>query len=277
MTVPTGTGLLKLSLKLKEDGIIRSSTGFRTAAILFGGEHGLQAGDYYLPRPENAFVIAWRIVSGSRGLAQVRITIPEGYTASEIADLFDGRFPRFNHEEFLTYAKEGYMFPDTYFIEISATASSTIDMLKNNYEKKVSLLRDDISVSGHTEREIITLASILESEAKNKEDKEIIAGILLKRIKLGMALQVDASLTYITGKTSAELTVSDLASNSPFNTYKHPGLPPTPISNPGLESIEAAIYPKDSPYLYFLTGHDGKMYYARTFDEHKQNRQKYLK
>jgi UPF0755 protein len=240
------------------------------------GERGMQAGDYYLSKPENAFRIAWRIVHGKRDIVTLRVTIPEGFTNKEISDLFDSRFPRFDHESFLANAHEGYLFPDTYFMEVSSTASSTLSLLKNNYEDKVEPLREEIKASNHSEGEIITMASILESEARTKEDREIISGILWKRIKLKMPLQVDASLGYLTGKTSEELTDSDLKIDSPYNTYINKGLPPGPISNPGLESIVAALNPVDSKYLYFLTGNDGVMHYAKTFDEHKKNKAKYL-
>lgn len=274
--IRTGIGLDKVSEDLKERGVVRSVIGFRTAAIMLGGERGMQAGDYYFRKPENAFRIAWRVVHAERDIKTERITIPEGFDSKEIAELFDERFPKFDHEEFLRNAREGYLFPDTYFVEISATASSTLALLENNFNKKIETIRNEIEGSGKTLNQIITMASILESEARTKEDREIVAGILYKRIKLGMPLQVDASLQYITGRGSAELTQSDLKLESPYNTYIHLGLPPTPISNPGLESILAAIHPKTSQYLYFLTDTQGIMHYAKTFDEHKRNKEKYL-
>lgn len=277
ITVPSGSGLLKLSSKLKEEGVIRSSSVFRTFAILLEGERGMQAGDYYLSHPENAFRMAWRIFHGKRDIVTMRITIPEGYTVQDISDVFDSRFPRFDHEAFLKEAREGYLFPDTYFIEVSATASSTLSLLQDNFNQKVEPLNQEIQDSKHTESEIITMASILESEAQTQEDREIVSGILWKRIKLGMPLQVDASLGYLTGKTSHELTQEDLNIDSPYNTYEYKGLPPGPISNPGLESILAAIHPKESPYLYFLTDDDGLMHYAKNFDDHKKNKAKYIK
>jgi len=276
ISVPQGSGLLKLSAKLKNEGIIRSEIGFRTIAILFGGERVLQAGDYYLPHPENVIRMAYRIVHGEKDLASIRITIPEGYTAREISDLFDSRFLKFDHAKFLSIAPEGYLFPDTYFMEMSSTASSTISILQNNFQKKIAPYQSDIASSTHSLKDIIAMASILESEGSNKTDREIISGILWRRISIHMPLQVDASLNYINGKTSSELTVDDLNTDSPYNTYIYAGLPPGPISNPGLESILAALHPTDSKYLYFLTDKDGIMHYARTFDEHKKNKALYL-
>lgn len=134
----------------------------------------------------------------------------------------------------------------------------------------------EVEKSGRSLEDIIVMASILEGEAKTREDMEIVSGILWKRIEIGMPLQVDTSFVYILGKATEDLTLSDLEVKSPYNTYLYKGLPPGPISNPGLDSIRAAVNPTTTPYLYFLTGNDGKMYYARTFDEHVKNKQKYL-
>jgi len=255
ITIENGSGLLELSHKLKVEHVIKSENVFRTFAILLGGERGMQAGDYYFESGQNVYRVASRIVRGEHDIATVRITIPEGFTNAEISALFDPRFQKFDHAYFLNNAPQGYLFPDTYFIEVGATASSTIILLKNNFERKVAPLEAEIKSSGHSLKEIILMASILESEAKTELDREIVSGILWKRIKLGMALQVDSSP----------------------ETYSHRGFPNTPISNPGIESIKAAIHPKSSTFLYFLTGSDGLMHYAKTLNDHNKNINKYLR
>lgn len=272
-----GAGLFEVARSLERDGVIRNAAWFRSIAVLFGGDRDLQSGDYYMPYPQSVYRIIERVLRGDHQIDRVRITIPEGYTVKKIANLFDERFPLFDKKEFIKLAPEGYMFPDTYFIGVNATATSTIAILRNNFNKRLFPLTGDIEASGKTLDEIIIMASIIESEANTKEDREIVSGILWKRLAQNMPLQVDASLTYLNGKTSAELTQSDLQFDSPYNTYIRPGLPPAPISNPGLESIRAALHPTTTPYLYFLTGDDGKMYYARTFDEHKANIQKHIR
>jgi UPF0755 protein len=277
VSVESGSGLLQLSRSLEEEGVIRSSFWFRIAAIFFKGERGLQAGDYALNVPENVFRIARRVISGDYQIKRVKLTIPEGFTVKKISSLFNEEFSSFDKRVFENSALEGYLFPDTYFIHVNATATSTIRLLRDNFIRKIFYLMPDIEESGHTLDEIIIMASILESEAKTLEDRKIVSGILWKRLEIGMPLQVDASFVYINGKTTADLTLEDLKINSPYNTYLYKGLPPTPISNPGLESITAAIYPTDTKYLYFLTGTDGKMYYAATHDEHVKNKQKFLK
>jgi len=120
------------------------------------------------------------------------------------------------------------------------------------------------------------MASIIEKESLNGDERQIVSGILWKRISLGMPLQVDATFLYINGKASAELTKDDLNIDSPYNTYRNKGLPPGPINNPGLDAIVAALYPKDSPYLYYLHDKKGKVHYAKTFNEHVANKRKYL-
>lgn len=278
ITVKEGSGLIELAKKLEKDGVIRSTFWFRVAAIALKGERVMRAGDYYLPEPENALTLAWRIVRGEHELETVKITIPEGFDVKKISSLFsEKKFIFFDNIEFEQMAPEGYMFPDTYFIQVNATATSTIKFMRDNFIRKTFPIMPDVEKSGRSLEEIITMASILEGEANTPEDREIVSGILWKRLKIGMPLQVDASFSYVNGKTTEELTLEDLAIKSPYNTYINQGLPPTPISNPGLESIYAAIHPTTTPYLYFLTGDDGKMYYAKTHDEHVKNKAKYLR
>jgi UPF0755 protein len=157
------------------------------------------------------------------------------------------------------------------------TPDTVLNTLKKTFDQKIESLSDDILVSKHSLKEIIIMASLIEKEANGEEDRNIVSGILWKRIDKGIPLQVDAPFLYILGKESSELTRSDLAINSPFNTYKYKGLPPSPIGNPGLASIKAAISPKESPYLYYLHDKEGIIHYAKTFTEHQNNIKKYLK
>ncbi len=253
-TVEEGMGLDELGQELYSKHIIRSPIWFRIFGISVGGERGMKSGDYFLPEAENAFSIAWRIAHAEHKIEVVKITIPEGFTNQEISELFNQKFLKFNHQEFLSLAPQGFLFPDTYFIEVGATASSTIKLLKNNFILKTEKLTKEIKASGHSLEEIITVASIIESEVRTNKDRVIVSGILWKRLKIGMPLQVDSSP----------------------ETYERKGLPEEPISNPGIESIVASIHPVSSPYLYFLTDKKGVVYYGKTFDEHQTNRALYL-
>ncbi len=197
----------------------------------------------------------------------LKITITEGCDINDIADKFR-HFKNFNRENFLkiTKNKEGYLFPDTYFFSGQENEVKVAQMMEENFQKKVKEIKPADLI----------IASILEREARILEDKKIIAGILWKRLKTGMPLQVDATLNYLNGKTSEDMTVEDLNVDSPYNTYLYTGLPPSPICNPGLDSISAALNPQDSPYWYYLSDKQGIIHFAETFDEHKINKAKYL-
>ncbi len=174
---------------------------------------------------------------------------------------------------------EGFLFPDTYYISYNVSSNEIIKKMLDNFDKKLtSDLRAEIKKQGKSVKEIVTLASIVEKEVYKEEDKKIVAGIFLKRVVLGMPLDADSTINYITGKNSPMPTSGDLAAESLYNTYLNKGLPPGPISNPSLSSIKAAIYPEDSPYLYYLNRQDTKeTIFSKTFEEHLENKNKYLK
>lgn len=236
----------------------------------------MKAGEYYMSQAQSTFVIAWRVFHGDYDVETVRLTIPEGFTVEKIAKLFDEKFPLFVKADFLANASEGFLFPDTYFVPITSTASSIIKLLRDNFDRRIAPFMPDIEASGHSLKEIVIMASIVENEAKTLEDREVVAGILWRRLELGAPLQVDASFAYVNGKTTQDLTLDDLKIDSPFNTYLYRGLPPQPISNPGLESIDATLHPTKTAYFYFLTGDDGKMHYSKDFDEHVDKKLKYI-
>ncbi len=173
---------------------------------------------------------------------------------------------------------EGELFPDTYILPPNATAKLIVTSLLKNFRNKFDPLARKYSsfLQQHSAREVVIIASLLEREAKSLEDKRIVAGILYERLKIGMRLDVDATVSYLKGDWRSPLTYNDLAINSPYNTRKNRGLPAGPICNPGTESLEAAMSPTSLGYLYYLTGNNGSMYYARTLEEHNLNKAKYL-
>ena len=152
-----------------------------------------------------------------------------------------------------------------------------IPVLKSNFDKRIATIKNEITNYKKPLADIIKLASIVEEEARTTESRKVVAGILWKRLALNMPLQVDSSFKYINGKGTAELTLADLKIDSPYNSYLYKGLPPTPIANPGLDSILATVTPTKTDYLYFLTDKEGDMHYARTYAEHLQNKELYLK
>lgn len=279
ITIEKGSSLGEVSLVLKKEHMIRSRVGFEFCALSISGEKGIQAGDYVFKEPTSLCMVALRLARGVTGLPAVRLTIPEGVTNKDIAEIAHKGLAHFNTESFLTTTKdkEGFLFPETYFLLPTATETDVVAVMEAEFQKNVAPLQGDIKNSGHTLREVVIMASIVEKEARTETDQKIISGILWKRIAMKMALQVDAPFLYALGKTSAELTQSDLKTDSPYNTYTRRGLPVGPIGNPGLSAIRATIYPTTSPYLYYLSDKDGVMHYAKTFEEHKANKAKYLR
>lgn len=238
----------------------------------------MTAGDYLLAHKESPLTLAWRIIRGEFGMSPVKVTIFEGLNITEIGELLSKNLMTFDLEAFKEAAKnkEGYLFPDTYFFPPTAKPDEVIDRMEANFNEKIKSLEPDIEKSGKSLKEVIVMASILEGEARGLEAQKIVSGILWKRIAIGMPLQVDATFKYINGKDSFTLSYADLKEDSPYNTYTNKGLPPGPINNPGFDAIRAAVNPTKTDYLYFLTGNDGQMYYAKTFEQHKLNKSKYL-
>jgi UPF0755 protein len=279
VSITPGETLNDVTRELRNDGIIRSSVTFQSIAILFGGERRIIAGDYLLSTPENAITLAWRVSHGDFGMEETKITVPEGFTNTQIGDLLQAKFLTFDETQFLLDARQeqGYLFPDTYFFPPTATSSDIISRMKENFDAKIAPFLPAIAISTHTEADIITMASILEQEATSTTDRKIVAGILWNRIRAGVPLEVDSSVAYAAGKLLKDVTAADINIHSPYNTYEHTGLPPGPLDNPGLDSISAALFPIQTKYVYFLTGSDGIMHYATTFAQHEANIAKYLK
>ena len=276
--IEEGETLTDVAEKFNEDRLVRSSQWLSNLVILLQGESGVIAGDYFFKKPENTFEIARRITKGDSGLEPIKVTLPEGLMRSETAEILRDNLPRFNKERFivLTEDREGYLFPETYFFLPTADEDVVAARLGASFREHIDLVSRDIERFGRPLDEIIVMASIIEEESMESKDRRIVSGILWKRIEIGMPLQVDASFLAINGKTSAELTVDDLAIDSPYNTYRYKGLPPRPISSPGLESILAAVNPRETEYLYFLSDSDGKMYYAEDLDGHNKNKDLYI-
>lgn len=277
--IKDGMSLGEVSLLLQENGLIRSRTLFEFCAISLGGEKHVSSGEYLFKDPIGSCAIARRIVKGAFGIPAIRATVPEGLSNKEIQNLFGKIFPQFDTAGFEQAAQgqEGFLFPDTYFFSSKISSAEIVARMKANFDKKIKPLEGNIEASKRSLREIITMASLLEKEAATDEDRALVAGILWKRIDQSMPLQVDATFVYLLGKKSSELTQADLRIKSGYNTYRNKGLPVGPIGNPGISSIRAALNPKSSPYLYYLADANGVTHYAKTFDEHKANKEKYLR
>ena len=276
--IRSGTALSRAAQILTEGHLVRSALVLEAGVKLLGGEGSIVAGNYFFPKAQNALTIAARLVSGDFEIEPARVTIPEGANVREVGQILSERVLDFDQEGFLKLAaeEEGYLFPDTYFFIPGEEPDVVIKRMEGNFSRRITTLQTEIASLGKPLPEVITMASLLEEEAPKTEDRRIIAGILWKRISLGMPLQVDAVFSYIIGKNSYQLTSADLKTDSPYNTYTHKGLPPGPITNPGLDAILAAVTPTKTNYVYYLSDREGNFHYSATYAQHLQAKAKYL-
>ncbi len=279
--ISQGQSVKEIANELKKANLIRSQLAFFIYVRLSGLAKKIQAGNYRLNQAMSIPIIADELTHGK---TDEWVTIIEGLRVEEIALILSQKLA-IPQSEFLKFAQEGYMFPDTYLIPQSATAEEIVGMFLNNFRQKVT---DEIIQKGKEKEltldEIITLASLLEREVKHDAERPIVAGILLKRLKNDWPLQVDATVQYALGYQAKEktwwkknLTEEDLKINSPFNTYKYKGLPPKPIASPGLISIKAVVEPEETNYWYYLSDKNGIMHFAETYEEHLNNINRYLR
>lgn len=286
---------------LAEKKIIRSASRYR----LFGNfERSVgrpKVGDYLL-RPGTSYMEIARQIALGPARREVQLTIIEGWKIDDLIEYLEkeqGILPKdtaasigrsVNRASFdnawrskFSFLRslgnerslEGYLFPDTYRVWADQLPDALIEkQLQEFAEKTADLKLGAASAPLRNFDEAVILASIVEREVRKPEDMRIVAGIFLNRLKLGMRLQTDATVSYITGSGRSRSTTQDLAIDSPYNSYKYEGLPPSPVGNPGRTALEAVFNPKTTNYYYFLTDKDGKVFYARNFDEHQANRVK---
>ncbi len=278
VVIARGASVSDIAAELFHARAIKHPTVLQVLLRMSGTSSRVQAGAYLFKSPENVFTIAYRLVAGVYGLPPVRITFPEGDTVRDIAARVHDAFPNITESDFLVKAQsyEGYLFPDTYLFSSSSDIESILKTMRTNFETKIATIADDVSSSGHSLSDIVIMASLVEKEARTIENKRIIAGILWSRLSLGMPLQVDAVFGFILGRDTYSPSFADLKIASPYNTYIHTGLPPGPIDNPGMETIEAVLHPTKTSYLYYLTDKEGVMHYATTYAVHQANQKRYL-
>ncbi|MEK7641513.1 MAG: endolytic transglycosylase MltG [Patescibacteria group bacterium] len=277
--IPKDMTVSEAAVLLEQKGVIRSSFLYKAYMRVIRNGKGVQAGSYLFDQPQSAVRVAYRMAYGIDELQKIKVVIPEGSSSRNIAAIIKRAIPSFDAKSFLSEAQkyEGYLFPETYFFNPDVSPSEVISEMRTQFEEKVTALMGAIATSTHALENVVVLASILEEEANNTDDRRMISGVLWNRINIGMPLQVDAPFYYLLGKTSSQLTLSDLATTSPYNTYKNKGLPPAAISNPGLDAIRAALNPVPSKYLFYLADQTGVTHYATTHDEHVENKWKFLR
>lgn len=274
ITVSEDVPVSTIAEELAAANVIRSAAGFKVIVRLTDNERSLASGIYVFDRSLDLFGVIGRLARGEHGITPIRVTLTEGMSIREMAARLETEVPAFDTATFIELAStsEGYLFPDTYFLLPNVTPEDVFDLLRARFDERIATIEEELASSTRSADELVIMASLLEKEAQTFEDKRIIAGILWNRLDADMRLQVDAVFGYIHGRNGYAPTLADLEIDSPYNTYLYEGLPPGPISNPGLESLIAAATPIETEYVYYLTGRDGMMYYARTFAEHKKNR-----
>ena len=277
--VNNGEGVREIANNLKTNGLIKDPIVFFLLTKSEGIDKKIQAGNFQLSPSMNAQAIAANL---THGILDIWTTVPEGLRATEIAAILKAKIPSYNESWVASLAaNEGYLFPDTYLIPKDADIDMIVNLMKNNFQKKFDSVRDT-KTTVLTDAQTIIIASIIEREAIFPEDRPMVASVLINRLNIGMMLGSDPTVMYALGyqadtKTwwKKDLTVDDLAINSPYNTRKNAGLPPTPISNPGLSAIEAALAPSKTNYLYFFSDKKGHLHFATTIEGHNANIKKY--
>ena len=298
ITISPGLGSRTIGALLKQEGVIRSKWAFVTYVSLRGEASSLKPGIYSFT-PLSIRHIASTLVRGDAD--EISLTIPEGWNTIDIGRSLDARkmdgsafiahTARYHDNRFVLledkpdgHGLEGYLFPDTYRVFKSAPPKDLITKIMENLEKKFTPeLRESVRLQNKTIFEIITMASLIENEVVSDADRALVSGILWKRLSIGMPLQVDATIAYIkktkgmVNNTRGAISREDTKIDSSYNTYRYRGLPAGPIGNPGLSAITAAVYPKSSPFFYYLSTPEGRTIFSKTLEEHNTAKAEYLK
>ncbi|HEY3269139.1 MAG TPA: endolytic transglycosylase MltG [Armatimonadota bacterium] len=286
VVIPRGATIASVAGRLQRRRAIRSAAAFRLLARL-KGDPAIPAGAYLVSPRQTPAAILQQLTEGT-GERMVRVTFPEGFTLEQMAERVSS-VPGVRAEDFQPLAAErgrsftasfrppdnleGFLFPDTYDFRPDMPARDVVQAMLENFDQKVAgpLAPDFRSrqAAGYSLMQVVTIASLIEREAKVPGDRDIIAGVIYNRLERGIPLQIDATVQYVIGHRE-RLLYRDLKVDSPYNTYQHPGLPPGPICNPGLPAIRAALHPRSVPYLYYTANPDGAHTFTTTLEAHNR-------
>lgn len=272
--IPEGARAADVADILVERKLLSTTLGYRLFAVLHVTARRPRPGMYDLPYGMSYRAIAGVLATGP-AREETTVRVLEGWTIEDIREALLNSGVTSTPSDFVDASGtsyEGYLFPDTYRVWKDQLPQSLIKKQREEFASKTEGFTTEAAAQGRDLRDVVILASIVEKEARHDEDRPIIAGIFLNRMRNGMRLQSDATLNYILSSGRSRLTAEDLKNPSLYNTYLHDGLPPGPISNPGIASLNAALHPAKTDYYFFLTDAEGKTYYARTLEEHIKNR-----
>jgi UPF0755 protein len=285
--IPQGAGSPEIRRRLVESGVVSDDYILRAAMWWSGRSRSLQAGEYRFDQPMSPLAVIDKIASGD--IYTQRLTFPEGLTIPEMAKVFESRGfgPARSFIKAASDASlikdldpkapdlEGYLFPETYSLPRRADATRLVGMMVDRFRATYDEpLRTRAAAQQMTTRQVVTLASLIEKETARADERPLVAAVYRNRIKQRMGMQADPTVVYAltkAGKYDGNIRREDLNFDSPYNTYRYPGLPPGPIAAPGRASLEAALSPADVPYLYFVSRNDGSHVFAATLKEHNAN------
>lgn len=289
--IPQGAGTADIGRRLVDAGVVRDMWSFRAAVWWTGDSRKLKAGEYRFDRPVSAVSVVEKIARGE--VYGRRVTFPEGRTIAEMAKIYEsqgfgtaadfvaaaGDATRIADIDPAARDLEGYLFPETYTLPRGVPAARLIEQMVGRFRAVFTEdMRQRAMEQGQTVREIVTLASLVEKETAQPEERPLVAAVYRNRTKIGMGMQADPTVVYAlqkAGRYNGNIRKQDLSFDSPYNTYKHPGLPPGPIASPGKASLEAALSPADVKYLYFVSRNDGTHVFAESLEAHNRNVQKF--
>lgn len=283
-TVAKGEGMSDIAVHLEQKGLIKSAFGFKIYSLITGSARKFKPGVYKVPVTARGKDIVKLLIAGQ---SAIRVTIPEGATVSDIDSMLaaegiitTGELIEYNGKQ--EKPLEGYLFPDTYTFSSATSAEDIVRVMRANFDKNIGPLAAHLS--DIDKAKVLIIASLVEKEARYPKDRSSVASVIRERLKIGMPLQLDAANVYVKCKgayltCSSEnrtLTKADLAVDGPYNTYLRGGLPVAPIANPGVAAFTAAIAPKSTTNLYYISNpKTGKLIFSETLEEHNENRQKY--
>lgn len=293
--------------RLRDSGFIHSRLYFRLVLTQSGLGGKLKPGQFDLSGVANYADIIWRLTQSGIGADEMTLLVKEGYDLRDIRDALaavgysdpdgiyavagppdddakkinglpdlSGKFP-FLKDKPADVGLDGYLFPDTYRLFQQATPREIVEKLLENFGRHLEPLQSQVRTSGRTLHEVVTMASILEKELRTQESRAMASDIFWRRLNVGMPLQSDATVNYVTGKSLASPTIADTETESRYNTYRHAGLPPGPICSPGDSALKAALEPKKNQYWFYLTDPQGNVHYGANLQEHVANKAKYLR
>jgi UPF0755 protein len=287
VTIETGSSTRTIAQRLIDAGVVRDDTTFRAALWRSGRARSLQAGEFRFERPMTPIEVIEKIAKGD--VYNRRITFPEGLTIREMARIYEqqqfGKAAAFvaaardagaiRDIDPVAQDLEGYLFPETYALPRDATAATLVGLMVARFRQ---LFTAEMQQAAHalelTPRQAVTLASLVEKETAVPSERAMVAAVYLNRLKIGMGMQADPTVIYAlqrAGRYDGNLRRDDLQFDSPYNTYRYPGLPPGPIASPGLAALQASVAPAKVEYLYFVSRNDGSHVFARTLAEHNEN------